>query len=297
MTNTSSVPVTVDGVRLDTLAWNIENLTGRLGAAQRRGENRILPGRHGRLHKKYKRYDQNTLVYSMWVAGCDEDGDIPVDSSAYKEFRKNLDALNDLFSPGHRLLDVRQTWPDGDRQVLAELGQAYDPTVLGISPTAKFSVELIVPGAFWQDTADSDYASAVDLSSQNVTLDLNTFAGSTAPIDDGIYCIEGPCNNPRLTDPATGHYIQLNQVLAVGSSWRFNSGTWSSRVGVGLTVASADTAGTNAVEDTVYVGPHTPRYMSLIPRGVLSPQIKYTATGGTTAATQVNVRARRKYLS
>lgn len=295
MVNTSAYPMTVDGVRLDTLAHNIEVFSGRLGMPAVRGENRVLPGRHGRKWRA-KQFDEASKVLSMWVNGCDADGAIPGGSNAYREFRKNLDALNTLFGTRHRLLDIKQMQlgeTATERQILAEVQQVIDPEVFGFI-AAKFSVELRVPAAFWQDTADITYTSAANLAS-GVILSLAGFAGATAPMGDLIYLVKGPANAPKLIDYATAHYVQLATNLADGTNWRINAGTWESSTGVGLTLTSG--TATSVVGSTVASGIHLPEYMVLTPNGVVAPQLQLVTGGGNGANTQVQVMGRRKYLS
>src|SRR3982751_5668716 len=97
MVTTSAIPMTVDGTRLDTLAWNIETITGRIGVPGVRGANAQVPGRHGSIFTPNKTYDEREFVLSMWVNGCDVDGLIPGGSSDLAEFRKNVDTLSLLF--------------------------------------------------------------------------------------------------------------------------------------------------------------------------------------------------------
>src|SRR5687768_5894726 len=103
MTVTTSETLSVDGVVLNTLAKNIETLTGRLRTPPLRGSNLSIPSRHGALHTATKVYDENEIVLPMWVAGCDDDGEIPYFGSARKEFFKNLDELSNLFRIRRRL--------------------------------------------------------------------------------------------------------------------------------------------------------------------------------------------------
>ena len=96
----------------------------------------------------------------------------------------------------------------------------------------------------------------------------------------------------------TGNAVRLNEALPAGSVWRVNVGTWESRVGVGLTVDSADTAGTDKAAVTDQVGTY-PRLLRLNPRddGMGRRVVKVKAVGGGfTAATTLAVKARRAYL-
>lgn len=289
MTTTSSIPMTVDGTRLDTFAWNIETLEGRLTTPSVRGGNPSVPGRHGGLWVPQKTYDENTIVLKMWVIGSDVNGGIP--TTEMTEFRKNIDSLTLLFGKRHGLLDVRQTWPTGVRQAFCEVLQSFDLSARAIQPQAKFSVALNIPAVFWQDVSTSDYASATALTS-GTTLTLNTYDGMTAPIEDAIFVVRGPITNPRLTNPDTGEWVQLNAVVVTGQDWRIDCSTWDSRTGAGIGFTGAST--TNQLLNTQYSGGGAP-FMRLMPK-IGGPQLVLSGSG-TGGATQVMARGRRKYFT
>lgn len=291
MTNTSSIPMTVDGVRLDTLAWNIETLNGRLSIPGVRGEDPIVPGMDGAIFVPNKSYDSGLMTLQMWIRGSDVNGGIPVSSSQMGEFRKNLDTITKLFTVRHRLLDIRQTWPAGDIQWPAKVEQPWDFTASAINPRAKFAVELSIPGVFGQDVSTTDYSSATALAS-GVTLTMAAYDGMTAPVADSIIVVRGAATNPRLTNPDTGEWVQYNGTIASGTDWRVDCSLWETRTGVGIGLSSG--AGTNQVANTQYAGGGA-RFMRLTPRATGGPQIVLTGTGFG-ASTQVLARARRKFI-
>ena len=98
MTNTSLWPITVDGVRLDTYAWNIRTREGRDYSAQLKTTNIDSPLEDGEVWVPGKKYGPGRLILQMWVGGCDANGQIPADRDMYYVYRKNLDALRRLFS-------------------------------------------------------------------------------------------------------------------------------------------------------------------------------------------------------
>jgi hypothetical protein len=291
MTNTSLMPMTVDGVRLDTLAWNIETLNGRLAIPGVRGEDPVIPGDDGAVFVPNKSYDTGRMTLSMWVRGSDVNGLVPVMSSQIAEFRKNLDTIGKMFTVRHRLLDIRQTWPAGDIQYLCKVEQPWDFSANAVNPRAKFAVELSIPRVFGQDVATTDFASATGLTT-GTTVTITTHAGHTAPINDAILVVRGPATNPRLTNPDTGEWVQYNGTIASGSDWRIDCDLWETRTGVGIGLSSG--AGTNQVANTSYAGGGA-RFMRLTPRPSGGPQVVLTgsAFGGNT---QVLARARRKFI-
>jgi hypothetical protein len=293
MTTTSAIPVTVDGVRLDTYAWNIETLDGRLTFPGTRGDSPTVPGDDGSIFVPNQNFDEGVMTLSMWVKGSDVDGAIPGGSTAMAEFRKNLTKLTRIFGNKYRLLDVRQTWPAGDIQYMCKVSDAFDFSGNAYKKLAKFAVVLRVPDVFGQDVNNTDYASATNLTS-GTSLTLTALDGGSAPTSDAIVVVNGPITNPRLTNNDTGEWVQLSLALASGTNWRFNCGTWGTRSGAGLSVSSLETAGTNRVAETSYGGGGA-RFLRLTPRDAGPPQITLTGTSPGTN-TQVLIRARRKFF-
>ena len=293
MTTTSAIPLTIDGVRLDTLAWNIETLEGRLTFPSTRAERPVIPGDDGAVFIPNQSFDEGVQTLSMWVRGCDVDGAIPGGSSAMQEFRTNLLKLTRIFGIKHRMLDVRQTWPAGVIQYYASVDDTFDFSGNALNKSAKFAVVLKIPDVFGQDVNTTDYSSATNLTT-GTTLTLTALDGGSAPVRDAIIVVNGPATNPRLTNPETGEWVQLNATIASGTNWRFNCATWETRTGAGLTVSSSDTTGTSRVAETAY-GSGGARFMTLTPRDAGPPQLTLTGTGlGTN--TQVLIRARRKFF-
>lgn len=291
MTTTSAIPITVDGTRLDTLAWNVETLDGRLRLPGFRGANPIVPGRDGEIPVLNRAMEANEITLKMWVRGADVDGAIPGGSSKMAEFRKNLEALSLLFTKPHALLDVRQTWPDKTVQYMCQRMEAFDLSASALNPKAGFAVVLRIPGVYGQDVNTSDYTSAANLT-DNTTLTLATYNGSTAKIDDSIIVVNGPATNPRLTNPQTGEWVQLSAAIATGTNWYINNGTWDTRTGSGFNLSTSG-GGTNQVANTTYAGGGN-RFMTLSAR-TGGPQLVLTGSGFG-ATTQVLARGRKKYL-
>lgn len=292
MTNTSTIPMTVDGVRLDTLAWNIETLNGRLSIPGVRGADPIVPGMDGAVFVPNKSFDEGRITLQMWVRGSDANGGIPGGGSQMAEFRKNLDSIGKLFTVRHRLMDVQQTWPGPQIiQYFAKVEQPWDFSASAVNPRAKFAVEMSIPKVFGQDINTTDYTSATSLAS-GVTLTLATYDGHTAPISDAIIVVRGAATNPRLTNPDTGEWVQYNGTIASGTDWRVDCGLWETRTGVGIGLSSG--AGTNQVANTQYAGGGA-AFMRLTPRPSGGPQLVLTGTSFG-ASTQVLARARRKFI-
>lgn len=161
----------------------------------------------------------------------------------------------------------------------------------------RVTLSLKVPGVYWRSLTPLTWTRAAVVS--GTAYEMNTLETSSAPVDDAVVCLTGPANaGVQIVDDATGNAVRLNEALPAGSVWRVNVGTWESRVGVGLTVDSADSAGTDKGAVTDQVGTY-PRLLRLNPRddGTGRRVVKIKAVGGGfTAATTLAVKARRAYL-
>lgn len=290
-TTTSLIPVTVDGVRLDSYAYNISTKSGRDYLPSVRGSNAEAPGRHGSLYIPGKKFDDGRFLLQMWVIGANTDGTIS--TNALDEYRQNMDLLKRLFGKRHALLDVQATDSLGAvRQAYCEVLAAIDPEVVGTNPLGRFTVELKIPGVFWRDTTDTNYDSgAGGVNSTSTTVNNTNHAGATGIMEDLIIVVDGPATNPKVIDNATGHYVQLNEALPSGSQWNIDTSTWSSKVGVGIAFT---TSGTDKTAVTSYSGQHSPRYFAMTPDATSIP-IGWTCTGPS-SATRLRIRGRKKYL-
>lgn len=296
MVNTSTRPITVDGVRLDTLAWNISAI--RRQVASRRAVDYEVPGVDGVVASLNDPLNPVSFGLEMFVMGTDADGSVPVAGRA-DTFRANLDELLHLFGKRHALLDVREMVAAGqERQALAKVVDSLEPDVNLPGSAGSFSVGLIIPAGMWQDAATQDWTASSWTS--GTAKEVTTLAGSTERITDAILLVKGPISSPRLTDPVTGAYVQLNRALSATEFWRVDVATWASRYGTTLGLGSADTTGTDGQALTQYGGTRNQaHFLPLVPaRDAGARRVKVTLTGtGITTATSVSIRARRKYAA
>lgn len=295
MVNTSKYPITVDGVRLDTYAYNVSTRAGRDIGSGAQGANipSLLDGESWVSNKKAP---AGKAYLRMWVSGTDVDGNNTADD--YYTYRTNLDMLKRMFAVRNRLLDVREQLDISGahiRQALAEVTAAIEPEMVASSPyTSTFNVELNIPGGFWQDVADTNYDSVTLLPGgipTNTDVNLPAFALATAPMRDLYVVVDGPATNPKIIDNRNGHYIQLNAAVANGSQWVVNTSLWTSKTGVGIAFTQS---GTDQYDITEFAGGHAPSMFG-ITADPLGPQIRIEGSGFG-AATRLRVRGKLKYL-
>lgn len=303
MTNTSTHPISIDGIRLDTYARNVEIRDGLNIMPAAIGENVQFAGRSGRMWTPYKLFDEATYALSLWVSSKHPDGGGKIGYDDRQALEDNLDYLKVLLGVRRRLMDVRVAYgaPIGTRQAFCEVTAMVVPKFFGWGTIYnKLSVALINPYAFWQDVDPAPDFVWTNPSGaiKDVVLDMTTFDGATAPMEDLQFRVTGPCNNPEIRDYPTGHYVRLNQTLAAGQQWLLNNGTMASRVG-SATLAFDGVGGANAIADTQRSGPHMPQYMTISPRQLGPadpPLVRFICTGGATTATKLEIHGRRKFL-
>jgi hypothetical protein len=293
MTFTSTAPLTLNGVRLDTLAYSIETVGGRRMLPKQRVTMVQIPGRDGAAVDFDDAFEEGRLILKMWIVDADVNGNVPFNQRA--QFEANLDAIFSLLATTRgRTITVQQTMADGSiRQTNAIITEEMTPDIFGPN-AARMNIGLTLPDVWWEDVSSSDFSftDALTPSFTNIT----TLAGASAPIDDGRYLVTGPVTNPRVIDVASGQWAQLTRTLAAGNMWLFDAKTRVSRYGAGLTLNSADTAGTDGWADTSYSGRF--KLMTLRPAvvsGVRQVQVQVTGTSGS-AATALGVRAKRKFV-
>lgn len=294
MTNTSDRPISVDGVRLDTLAWNISKINRAM--ASRRSADVEVPGLDGTLASLNDNLEPLVFGLDMFVMGTDANGAVPA-MGRRDQFRANLDELVHLFGKRHALLEVtEQVTATQSRRAMAKVVDSITPDSAENGSSGQFTVSLQVPAGVWEDPTTSDWTSAAIVS--GTAQEVTTLQGATERIADAVILVQGPVANPKVTDPATGAYVQLTATLAAGEFWRINVGTWATRRGTTLGLGSADTTGTDVQAITTYGGTvNQAAFLPLVPaRDTGLRRVKVALSGtAVTSATRLSVRARRKY--
>lgn len=298
MTNTSNRPITVDGVRLDTLAKNITQINRAV--ASRRAADVQLPGVDGLLPSYNDNLDAVPFGLEMWVRGTDDNGAVPA-AGAQDTFRANLDELLHLFGKRHALIQLQeQVTATATRQCWVKVVDSIAPDINTPGSSGIFTVSFLMVYGVWEDTATQDWNGTLGAAT-GVVQDVTTLQDATERSTDTIFLVTGPITNPRITDTNTGAYVQLNQALAAGQYWRVNVATWASRYGATpSTLGASDTTGTDGTASTVYGGTkNQAAFLPLVPvrsGGVRKVQVALSGTA-MTAATRLSARTRRKFAA
>lgn len=152
MTNTTPYFWSVNGVSLQTYAFNITSWGDKQTLPPTRGANLLVPMQPGQTYVP-KIPDSRTLTLNMWVTGANPDGSIPRNPAALATFQSNYAALQNLFWSVRQQMQLSQVvqYPDGTTHTvtaLAEYAGGMQPTMQGQS-AAIFSVDLLLADPFF----------------------------------------------------------------------------------------------------------------------------------------------------
>ena len=243
--------ISVDGVELSQLAWNITSYSGMRQLPPVRYSSVVVPGRHGEIPSTFVDFEPPEQALKMWVAGSDFEGRIPKDPSRVAELHNNLDQLFMLFGKRHAPLDLRMTVGPGNvRQASAQVITSIAPDILEAGVAAEFTVLFQLPDVFWRDVATSDWTRLAPTA--GVAYEVTTLTGGTGPVTDPLVLVTGPATNPRVQDATTGSWVRYDGVLAASEQWRVNTATFESVKGTGISWTGA---GTSVIAQTSNGGP------------------------------------------
>lgn len=106
MVNTTETFWSVDGVSLQTYAFNIVTLGGdRMSPPPLRGDDITVPFRAGQVWRP-KVPDSRTITLGMWVIGADENGNIPQNEDSRRTFDRNWRKIRRLLWNSRRQITL-----------------------------------------------------------------------------------------------------------------------------------------------------------------------------------------------
>lgn len=266
------------------VSFAVDGSGGLVQVPAKRGGNLQVPGMHGEMHVWAKKYGPGTVLLPMWVRGVNTDGTIPSgsDTAARLLYHANLRQLLAWFTVDERLR-VRHTLTDGTaREITGEVLDVIEPTQSGAGRTTlgRFTAALSCADPFWSDLADA----SATVPSTGASTSLAGFAGATAPMESLQIVLSGPLTNPRLAQPSTGIFVQINRALSAGQTVTVDTGMWQ--------VYGAP-AMAGLFEQLTYGGRGTTRWFALRPGpGGVAPAVTLTATAGSGTA---QITGRRRF--
>jgi hypothetical protein len=277
----------VDGVSVEAYGTVLEDRNGWDDVPGMRGDNITLLGRHGQTWRR-KRYDAGRKTLTIGVHGCNTTTWAVPNTGAKQRalYEKNLDALLRMFAPRHRLLDVERVHANGDRRRAdCEVTSAFTPDIAGDS-YGQVSVELAVPGAFWEDVDALSHRLAYDVAAGGTqTCEVYSLAGQTGYCTDAQIGVLGPCTTVTVRDVQTGSGFTYGDGLAGGQVLLVDSGAFTADVNGGPSVLTDLTL--HSSPTLLEIGP-----AASTTRG---PELLVTTTGAA-AGFGVIVTGRRKWL-
>ena len=282
---TTDEVIVVNGLCLNTMAWNVTSKTGRFTVPVSRGEDITVPSATGRTFVPNKPLDAGLFTLSMFVLGCLPDGTIPPDNQS--EFVKNFEQiLRQCFNP-HAPLTIYNWKPNGSvrmaKGTLIGADNAIDPTMYMGGARGEMVLPFEILSGVWSDFFTTSIQGTPSASWSNQTLSLTPLADGTAYIEDAVITVTGPITNPVVSNSVTNTSVTLTGSVPAGQTWTIDCGAWTSVVN-----------GSSVLQNTTHSG-HS-RFL-LIDAGSLSGPPSVTLSGsGTTTATNLSITAARKHL-
>lgn len=228
MSNSTDTYWEINGVSLQTMAWNITSWGGELQAPPPlRGDNQKIPYRPGVVMEE-RLPDSMTRTFSMWVVGADEDGNIVPNRRA--EFERNLKKLRALFWNQGRPVQITKRWREyGGSTVQTATGTAifsggFAPSMQG-SQRASFTVDMFFADPFYYGPEI-----AIPVPSATTSTITPTVYGDYETTDLTIE-FSGARDNMRLTNVTEGIWVNVQRTLALGSKILLDADEWTSKQG------------------------------------------------------------------
>lgn len=214
----------VDGVPLNTYAYNIASLTGRTATPGLRGEDREQAFRPG-LTFLPKVAEARSITLGMWVQGSNPNlvGNQSVNHSA--EFRSNLEMLQRLFFSPRKQFTLTKRWRDLDGLHTASAkGQVISPiTPVHTKNRATLTVDVFLTDPFFYETTPIVVPVAVGGSA------TTTNPGVDSSPSFLTVSLIGPLTNPVLKNTTPNPDISLTYSGSIPSGATLSLDVASSR--------------------------------------------------------------------
>jgi hypothetical protein len=189
--------------------------SGLFRGAALRTQNITVPRVHGEALSVLPVYGPGSVTLQLIVLGIDRTTGIQLgDGTA--QLRDNLRYLTRVLHAPE--VTVTHEWPDAE-QVQAVGRMSQDPFEgerwVSNPPGVQTSIQLSVPGAFWQDV--EPVVGAVHSLEFQETVELVEFAEASAPMDDLLITL-GPGANPYLYQQGTDSVVAYRDIIEPGTS-------------------------------------------------------------------------------
>lgn len=216
MANSTDTYWSVDGISLQTFAFDIETVGGdRMAPPPLRGGNQLVPNRAGQRWLP-KVVDSRTITLGMWVIGVDEDGFAPTTGSNARKFDENFRKLRNLLWTPDREVTLTKRFYDGGvlktASAQAQFSGGLNPRMNGRA-RGVFTVDLFLADPyFYGNEVTTNLTSA----SQVVTVGGD---GVTTAI---TLDIAGPRVNPKVRNNTRGVEVEYRAGMVTGDTVAIN---------------------------------------------------------------------------
>jgi hypothetical protein len=208
------MPVTVGGVSLDSLVWNVTTRSDRVSTAGRRGQNIERAGLDGRSWWPGKPLDELEFDLKMWIQGSDPFGELPTVPLARRKVAARYDRLLRVMAQQVGLVEIVDT--EAQRRCFGEVAGAVSPDIMAGGNRAEVKFPVTVPAGCWEDVTAFDTGAAVVLpAAGNVTVVGG--GGGTLPLLGLTITLTPPASNVVITT-SDGHWVQFAGALPVGAA-------------------------------------------------------------------------------
>jgi hypothetical protein len=265
--------VTVGGVSLDSLVWNVRTRGDRMVTAGRRVKNIARAGLDG-------------LAFSlrMWILGADPLGEFPSDPVMRSRVERRYEKLLRVMAQQDELVEVVDT--RSQRRCFAEIGDNIGPTIQAGGSRAEVEFPLVVPAGCWEDVTPFDTGTGVVLPA-NGSITVTGGGGGTLPLQGLTITLTPPASNVVITT-ADGRWVQFAGPIPAGAATVLDlnvADPYAYQLG-----APATSLLSKVTWDTV-----APLPIRASASGA-DPVLTVTA-GATTAASRIRIQGRRRYLT
>lgn len=280
----------IDGTSLDDQGgrWWLERDDPFQATPAVRSASIQVPGRDGIVPQFNEMYESRTLALKLIVTDRDRFGT----ARGYDQLVANMHLLLGLANVRYRLVRLTRTMGGQALQAEGRSTVSVDPEMLD-SRTARVTLVFELTDPFWKDQRTSTITSPVLDDNESWQTDSTAFGGGNAPIRDAEFGAGGQLSGIRLTDVASGRWINL--ITTSGPSQGLYVDCASMRAWRTATTDPFDLDGATEVSGNLDTGPGGFALEPTIPAGqsrsVVSLRVRREGTSGT-----IQVRARRAWL-
>lgn len=209
MTNSTTEYWSVDGVSLQTFAFDIETVGGdRLAPPKLRGSDLTIPSQPGDVWVP-KEADSRTITLDMWVLGTNDDGTIPT-GTVREKWDANFRMLRTLlWTPRRQFTLTKRFYVDGVLKTATAKGEyagGLSPKMTGRT-RGEFSVDIRLADPYFYSAAKSVTLSTGD---NNVVVEGDDLTRNI------LIHVDGPRKNVKIRNKTLGVEVEYLGDLSTG---------------------------------------------------------------------------------